>query len=225
MTELKDWTGRPAPKLQSTRGRYVAIAPARLPEDGEALFAAICGAGNDDLWRYIPIGPFETATALCEAMQVTAKNLGWETYLLRSPDKGVVLGMASYMRIRPDAGSAEVGCIIYSKDMQRRPAATEAMYLMAKHIFDDLGYRRYEWKCDNANEASKRAALRLGFRFEGVFRQDMVMKGRNRDTAWFSIIDAEWPAVKAGFEAWLAAENFDKDGQQRRSLTEFQVDA
>ena len=131
-----------------------------------------------------------------------------------------MLGMASYMRIRPEHGSAEVGFVCFSKAMQRTPAATEAMYLMARHLFDDLGYRRYEWKCDNANEKSRRAAERLGFAFEGVFRQDMVMKGRNRDTAWYSMLDTEWPAAKAAFEAWLAPENFDGEGRQRNKLAD-----
>ncbi|VAW07153.1 Acetyltransferase, GNAT family, partial [hydrothermal vent metagenome] len=136
----------------------------------------------------------------------------------RAVDTGAVLGMASYMRIRPEAGSVEIGCIVFSGALQKTPAATEAMYLMARHIFDDLGYRRYEWKCNDENAASKSAAERLGFQFEGVFRQDMVVKGENRDTAWFSVLDSEWPEVKAGLNAWLAPENFDADGRQRRSL-------
>jgi RimJ/RimL family protein N-acetyltransferase len=144
----------------------------------------------------------------------------WQPMIFRGRDSNKVLGTASYMRIRPEAGSAEVGCVVFSKALQRTPAATEAMFLMARHVFDDLGYRRYEWKCDNENAASKNAASRFGFSAEGVFRQDMVVKGKNRDTAWYSIIDDEWPTTRSAFEGWLAPENFDSSGLQRRSLRE-----
>lgn len=176
--------------------------------------------GRDaDLWRHIPIGPFDTAEALAAAFDFAGAALGWRTHVLFVGDRPA--GMASYMRLRPEHGSAEVGCIVYGRPLQKTPAATEAMFIMARHLFDDLGYRRYEWKCDNANAASKRAAERLGFTFEGVFRNDMVMKGRSRDTAWFSITDAEWPRVKAALEAWLAPGNFDAEGRQRRALADF----
>jgi RimJ/RimL family protein N-acetyltransferase len=122
------------------------------------------------------------------------------------------------MRLRPEHGSVEIGCVVFGKALQKTRGATEAIYLMAKHAFSDLGYRRFEWKCDNDNADSKNAALRFGFEFEGVFRNDMVMKGRNRDTAWFSIIDTDWPIVKAGFETWLSAQNFDENGRQISSL-------
>ncbi len=128
--------------------------------------------------------------------------------------------MASYMRIRQEHGSAEVGFVLFGARLQRTAAATEAMYLMARHLFEDLGYRRYEWKCDDDNAASKRAADRLGFTFEGVFRNDMVVKGRSRDTAWFSMTDAEWPRLGGRLDAWLASENFDPDGRQKRRLGE-----
>ncbi|PQA88848.1 GNAT family N-acetyltransferase [Hyphococcus luteus] len=218
MNSELDWSERPPPALPQRRGRFVAIEPAIFPEAAEALFSVLGGPGNDDLWTYIPFGPFKSTAALGAAMAAAGKKGGWLTHLFRDAQTGAPLGMASYMRIRPEAGSAEVGCVVFSKKLQKTPAATEAMYLMAKHVFDDLGYRRYEWKCDNANEASKRAARRLGFSFEGVFRQDLVVKGRNRDTAWFSIIDGEWPQAKAAFEVWLAPENFDDEGRQRCPL-------
>lgn len=220
MSNQLNWTMRSPPGLKPTAGRYVKTEPARFPEAAAELFSVLGGAENDDLWRFIPIGPFENADAFGAAMKHTGDKGGWRTHLFRDAASGAPLGMASYMRIRPEAGSAEVGCVVFSKKLQRTPAATEAMYLMARHLFDDLGYRRYEWKCDNDNAASKRAAARFGFTFEGVFRQDLVIKGRNRDTAWYSMIDAEWPAVKAAFEAWLAPENFDGEGRQRRSLAE-----
>ncbi|WP_428406926.1 GNAT family N-acetyltransferase [Hyphococcus sp.] len=218
MRDLSNWRGCPAPDLKKVRGRYVAIEPAVFPDCAPALFSVLGGSANDGLWSYIPIGPFQNADAFSAAMSAAIAQQNWKTQLFRDAVTDAPLGMASYMRIRPEAGSAEVGCVVFSKALQKTPAATEAMYLMAKHLFDDLGYRRYEWKCNNANEASKRAALRLGFSFEGVFRQDQVVKGKNRDTAWYSMIDKEWPAVKCAFEAWLAPENFDVEGRQKRSL-------
>ncbi len=220
MSDLSKWRGCPAPDLKKVRGGYVAIEPALFPGSAAELFSVLGGPANDDLWAYIPIGPFANAEEFGDVMSHAGAQQGWRTQLFRDAVTDAPLGMASYMRIRPEAGSAEVGCVVFSKALQKTPAATEAMFLMAKHLFDDLGYRRYEWKCNNANEASKRAALRLGFSFEGVFRQDQVAKGKNRDTAWYSIIDQEWPAVKGAFEAWLSPENFDTAGRQRRSLKE-----
>jgi RimJ/RimL family protein N-acetyltransferase len=136
---------------------------------------------------------------------------------------GQAAGWASYMRMEPAHGVVEVGNILLTPGLQRTTAATEAMYLMARHVFDHLGYRRYEWKCNANNEPSRRAALRLGFAFEGIFRQHMVIKGRNRDTAWFSMLDGEWPARKRAFEAWLAPENFDDQGRQRQRLEQLQA--
>ena len=225
MSDLSTWRGRPAPDLKRTAGRYVAVEPAVFPAAAAELFSVLGGAENADLWTYMPHGPFETAApALAETMIKTGAQGGWKTHLFRDTRDGAPLGMASYMRIRPEAGSAEVGCVVFSKKLQRTPAATEAMYLMARHVFDDLGYRRYEWKCNDANEASKRAAVRLGFIFEGVFRQDAVVKGANRDTAWFSMLDSEWPAARAALEAWLAPDNFAPDGRQRRSLIEIRAE-
>lgn len=194
---------------------------AQFPHAGRDLASAAAGPENAALWRYIPFGPFENGDALGAAMATLCRDHNWIPYLFRDPTSGAANGMASFMRLRPEAGSVEIGCIIFSKKMQKTPAATEAMYLMARHVFDDLGYRRYEWKCNDANSASKRAAARLGFTFEGVFRQDMVMKGENRDTAWYSIIDKEWPQIRNAFECWLGPENFDHNGLQRRRLVEF----
>ena len=135
-------------------------------------------------------------------------------------ETGAASGWASFMRIKPQHGVIEVGNVLFSPGLQRSRAATEAMYLMASHVFDDLGYRRYEWKCNAENEASRRAAARLGFTFEGIFRQHMVSRGRNRNTAWFSMLDHEWPARKRAFEAWLDPANFDDSGRQKRSLSQ-----
>jgi RimJ/RimL family protein N-acetyltransferase len=131
---------------------------------------------------------------------------------------GKAAGQASYLRIEPAVGVIEVGHIVFAPSLQRTIGATEVMYLMMKRVFDELGYRRYEWKCDALNEASRKAALRLGFTFEGIFRQATMYKGRNRDTAWYSVTDAEWPALKSSYEVWLDPSNFDAEGRQRRSL-------
>ncbi|MEO1252669.1 MAG: GNAT family protein [Pseudomonadota bacterium] len=224
MSDLQNWTIREAPGFDERAGRFVHLGSARFPEDAAALFDAIGGPGNDDLWRYIPFGPVENADALSAVMIFMREKLDWRTHILREVETGEALGMASFMRNRPEHGSTEVGCIIFSKALQRTPAATEAMYLMASHVFDELGYRRYEWKCNNANAASKRAAMRLGFVFEGVFRKDMVVKGASRDTAWYSMTDEEWPSVRQAFEGWLEPANFDAGGNQKRSLQEIRAE-
>ncbi|MAK62174.1 MAG: GNAT family N-acetyltransferase [Ponticaulis sp.] len=147
----------------------------------------------------------------------------WLTYTILDRETTRPLGMASYMRQRPEHGSIEVGCVAFSPALRRTIAATEAMYLMAAHVFDDLHYRRYEWKCHNKNTASKNAALRFGFQFEGVHRNDMVMKGTSRDTAWFAMTDDDWPGVKAAFKRWLSPDNFDENGQQKLPLSALQA--
>lgn len=206
------------------------------------------GPGAHDQWRHIPIGPFDTAEALADGMRARAEAQSWVTLTIApqtppltfgaipgeatsaapdssdqaeaalSPASPAPLGMASFMRIRPPHGSVEIGCVVYGPGLKRTPAATQAIALMAGHVFDELGYRRLEWKCDAQNAASMRAAVRLGFTFEGVFRNDMIVRGRNRDTAWFSITDAEWPRVSAGLAAWLHPDNFDAGGAQIRTL-------
>lgn len=204
-------------------GRCIRLEPFRPRSHGERLFASIAGPADAPLWRYLPISTPQSAAALADFFEArrACRRDPWVTLALVDPQTDAVRGAASYMRIRPEHGSAEIGCVIFGRRLQRTPGATEAVYLMARHLFDDLGYRRYEWKCHNANEASKRAAERFGFAFEGVFRNDMVMKGENRDTAWFSITDEEWPSVREAFEAWLAPENFDEAGAQRRPLAAY----
>ena len=223
MSNLASWAGCATPNLKSVHGHYVTVEPIIFSEHAVNLFDAIGGPTNNDLWSHVAIGPWDTCVHFKQAMEMHAKNDGWITYIFRDPDTSGPLGMASYMRNRPAQGSTEVGCVVFSKKLQRTAAATEAMYLMANHVFDELGYRRYEWKCDNANEPSKHAALRLGFTFEGVFRQDMVVKGKNRDTAWYSITDQEWPLTKAAFEAWLDPANFNAEGVQKRSLADIRT--
>lgn len=215
MADLKDWRGCAPPKLSDVSGRYVRVVPYNSKRHADSLFRAIGGAGADDLWRFIPEQPPLSADALAESYDA---RTDWKIHVLLSLDGGSTLGTASYMRIRPDQGSAEIGNVIFSPALKRTPAATEAMFLMARHLFEDLKYRRYEWKCDDANAPSKRAAERLGFSFEGVFRQDRVVKGLNRDTAWFSMLDCEWPKLKVAFNVWLDPKNFDPSGAQIRRL-------
>jgi RimJ/RimL family protein N-acetyltransferase len=165
-------------------------------------------------------GPFSSFEAYLAKMNESWLKKDWHIHAIIDERSGLATGLASYMRIEPEAGSIEVGAVMYSPRLQRTAAGTEAMYLMMRRAFDELGYRRYEWRCNALNEASGNAAKRLGFQFEGVLRQERVVKGRNRDTTWFSIIDREWPQIKAAFETWLAPDNFDSKGRQRQSLTQ-----
>jgi RimJ/RimL family protein N-acetyltransferase len=169
----------------------------------------------------MPDGSFETPAAFRESVAAKQRAASAVFLAIVPESTRTAAGYASYMRIEPAHGVVEVGNILLSPSVQRTVAATEAMYLMAKHVFDHLGYRRYEWKCNAENVPSRRAALRYGFSFEGIFRQHMVVKGFNRDTAWFSMLDSEWPAIRRAFEAWLAPENFDSHGRQKKGLAEF----
>ena len=181
----------------------------------DSLYAAT--EGQEALWRFLPYGPFDRA-GFADFIARSEAQTHTLFYAICDPETGAALGIASYLRIDPDHGSAEVGHLNFSPALQGTRAATEAMVLMMAHVFE-LGYRRYEWKCDGRNLASRRAAQRLGFSFEGVFRQHRVVKGQNRDTAWFSVLDREWPALAAVFSDWLNPVQFDVAGQQRRSLS------
>ena len=196
----------------------VCLEPLDWSRHGQGLFAAVAGENNADIWDYMPFGPFPESELFQKMLNRAHAEQGWETLVIVDAPSSQVLGMASYMRIREDQGSAEIGCVAFGDKLKRTPQATEALMLMAAHVFDDLGYRRYEWKCNNANQASRRAAERFGFAFEGVFRNDMVTKGQNRDTAWYSIIDSEWMGIRSALAAWLVPANFDQRGRQIRTL-------
>jgi len=170
------------------------------------------------VWQWLFDGPYANESDFTAAIARKQSDANQIFYAIISADIGATAGYASYLRMEPAHGVIEVGNILLSPALQRTTAATEAMCLMARHVFDDLGYRRYEWKCNALNAPSRRAAERLGFSFEGIFRQHMVIKGQNRDTAWFAMLDSEWPARRAAFEAWLAPANFDGEGCQRTSL-------
>lgn len=192
--------------------------PLDPPKHAKDLYAATHGAGSETLWRYLFDGPFGSEAELRESLERKAVSNDAVFFAITEPASGRAFGYASYLRIEPAHRCMEVGSILYAPELQRTRAATEAMYLMARHAFEDLNYRRYEWKCDSLNRPSIRAALRLGFEYEGLFRQHMIIKGRSRDTAWFAILDSEWPQRKAAFERWLAPENFDAEGRQRTPL-------
>jgi RimJ/RimL family protein N-acetyltransferase len=201
-------------------GQYVSLVPLRAAEHGDALWEATRGTENDALWLYLFEGPFAERKDFDVSMR-TMEASEDPLYFAIIDNIGKATGRASYLRIEPKHRCIEVGAILYSPLLQRTRGATEAMYLMMRHAFEDLGNRRYEWKCNARNESSRRAALRLGFTFEGIFRQHMIVKAENRDTAWFSILDREWPKVKETLEKWLAPENFGADGTQAQPLAAF----
>jgi RimJ/RimL family protein N-acetyltransferase len=210
---------QPARRVERTvlEGRHVRLRPLDALADAEALYAE---SDDADLWTYLPNGPYRDAVEYREALVIDQRSEDPLFFtLIRLPDERPA-GVASYLRMTPVHGVIEIGHIWFGASLRRTTAATEAIYLLAAHAFDELGYRRLEWKCNALNQASRRAAERFGFAFEGVFRQHMVVKDRNRDTAWYAIVDGEWPAIRDAFEAWLRPENFDEAGRQRRGLGE-----
>jgi RimJ/RimL family protein N-acetyltransferase len=217
MEDLSTWKPRPAPAPVTLKGRFVTVEPYERARDAEALWAALGGLGTNERLRYFAAPDFADANAFADWLARVQQG-GWLTEIFRDNETGKVVGMAHYMRADPANGVVEVGGVGHGLAMARSPLSTEVHYLMARHVFDDLGYRRYEWKCDNANEASKVTARRLGFTFEGVFRKHMLSRGKNRDTAWFAIINDDWPRLRAAFEAWLDPANFNADGSQKRRL-------
>jgi RimJ/RimL family protein N-acetyltransferase len=215
---LLGWHGARAPERKPLAGGLVVLEPLDARRHGDDLYAA--SAGADESWTYLPYGPFagkEEFVAWLRRHAATADPLA---FAVVDRTEGDARGIATFMSMVPEHGVIEIGHLWFSPRLQRTRQATEAIFVMSRHAFEDLGHRRLEWKCDAANEPSRRAAERFGFVFEGVFRQHRVVKGRNRDTAWYSIIDEEWPALKVAYEAWLSAANFDATGRQRRSLGE-----
>ncbi len=219
--ERLEWTPAQPPRRERLLGERVLLRPLDAAADAGPLYAASHPPDGDAaIWTYLFDGPYESPEALGEMLARAESSDDYAFFtLLRLPDERP-LGLASYMRFEPAHGSIEIGNIWFGVSLQRTTAATEAIYLLARNAFDELGYRRLEWKCNALNAASRRAAERFGFSFEGVFRNHLVIKGRNRDTAWYSILAEDWPRIRAGFEAWLAPENFDSGGVQRRPLGE-----
>lgn len=209
------WVPPERPGSLRLAGRFADLEPLRADAHAAALHAAY--SGEDQVWDYLPYGPFLSRAGYEEWVRTTEAHSDPLFLAIRNRETGRWEGVASFLRITPGAGTIEVGHINYSPALQRTRAGTEAMFMMMDWAFE-AGYRRYEWKCDSLNMPSRRAAQRLGCSFEGVFRQAAVVKGRNRDTAWFSVIDSEWPALKEAFSAWLGPDNFDSSGRQIRRL-------
>lgn len=213
---VENWTTPMYPDWDVLTGQYCQLERLSAEKHAALLFRAF--EGHDQVWDYLPYGPFSSSSQYHRWVREAEAQSDTVFYAIKNLTTGAFEGVASYLRIMPQAGSIEVGNINYSPTLQRTPAATEAMYLMMQWVFE-AGYRRYEWKCNARNMPSRSAGQRLGFSYEGIFRQAAVVKGRNRDTAWFGAIDSEWPALKEAFKAWLSPANFDATGQQVDSLS------
>ena len=221
---LPGWTPRPFPPHTPMQGRLCRLEPLSSSH-ASSLFSSHSLDREGRNWTYLPYGPFASLAEYTRWVEWAEAQQDPQFFAIVDDASGQAVGTASYLRIEPAMGVIEVGHLAFSPRLQRTPAATEAMYLMMRRAFAELGYRRYEWKCDSLNAPSVGAAKRLGFTFEGTFRQMHVVKGRNRDTTWLSIIDGEWPAIRRALEGWLAPENFDAAGQQRRRLGELMAEA
>ena len=215
---VEGWRPPLKPSREPMPGRYCRLEALDPERHAEALHAANRLDAEGRNWTYLAYGPFADLAEYRAWLVKQAASDDPLFYAIVEQASGEAVGLASYLRITPEAGSIEVGHLAFSPRLQRRPAATEAMFLMMQRAFE-LGYRRYEWKCDALNDPSRKAAVRFGFSYEGIFRQATIYKGRNRDTAWYAAIDAEWPHLKAAFERWLAPENFDAEGRQRVALS------
>ena len=212
------WSTRARPQRCTLDGQYGQLQPLDCALHAAALWEAFATDSSGADWTYLPYGPFSHYDDFYRWLDSVASAEDPLFYCVLD-HTGRACGLASLMRIDPSSGVIEVGHIHFAPSLQRTRLATEAMYLLMRYVFAELGYRRYEWKCDALNAPSRQAAQRLGFRYEGTFRQAAVYKGRNRDTAWFSIIDRQWPALDSAFQRWLSADNFDRYGQQRQSLS------
>ena len=215
---ISNWTNRQLPPHTAMIGKYCLVDKLNIEKHSEKLFNAFVKDNSNKDWVYLPYGPFKSKEKFFEWLQMYCMSNDPLFHTIIDKTNNKPIGMASYLRINPKDGVIEVGHIHYSPLMQRQLIGTEAMYLMMKRVFDELGYRRYEWKCDSLNKRSCESALRFGFKFEGIFKQLTIYKGRNRDTAWFAIIDKDWPRVKQNYERWLDESNFNDDGRQKLSL-------
>jgi RimJ/RimL family protein N-acetyltransferase len=224
--ERLDWSAVARPARRPLRGSHVLVRPVQPAGDAEPLFEASHPPDGDRaIWTYLPDGPYETPAHLRGMLEWAAASEDPLYFTLAALPGERPLGIASYLRITPEFGVIEIGHIWFGLPLQRTTAATEAIYLLARHAFDDLGYRRLEWKCNALNAPSRSAAERFGFAYEGVFRKHQVVKGRSRDTAWYAITDERWPRIRLSYEAWLTPSNFDDDGRQKRALSAIMRDA
>jgi RimJ/RimL family protein N-acetyltransferase len=219
------WSPRPLPAAVTLDGAHCRLEPLNADRHAAQLSAAYASGPDQRDWTYMFTGPFEDPQEYRRWAEQAAAGQDPRHYAVVAAADGTAVGTLALMRQDPDHGVVEVGSVMFSPLMMRRPISTEAQFLAMRYAFEDLGYRRYEWKCDSLNAPSRRTAERLGFTFEGVFRQAVVYKGRNRDTAWYSVTDTEWPAARHAFEAWLSPGNFDDRGSQRRTLAELRTAA
>jgi RimJ/RimL family protein N-acetyltransferase len=222
VSDLARWTPRPRPERRVHEGRFVRLEPLDPARHGGDLHEASIAPGAEERFRWLFETPPESRAAFQAWLERVAASEDPLYFAVVDRATGRAVGRLTFMRVDTAHGVIETGSILFGPDLARTPGATEAIYLQARHAFDDLGYRRFEWKCNVLNAPSRRAAERFGFAFEGIFRQHMVVKGESRDTAWFAMIDAEWPARRAAFERWLDPANFDSDGRQRESLATLQ---
>jgi RimJ/RimL family protein N-acetyltransferase len=222
--DLGNWQPRPRPGRVALEGRYVQLEPLDSERHGDGLFEASTVADAAARFRWLFEFPPESRAAFQPWLEKAQASEDPLFFTVIDKASGEVAGRQTLMRIEPAHGVIEIGNIYWGPRVARNPAATEALFLFARLAFDELGYRRFEWKCNNRNEPSKRAAERFGFQFEGVFRQHLIVKGENRDTAWYAMIDSEWPRLRRAYEAWLDPDNFDGEGRQKRTLEEWRTD-
>jgi len=223
-SSLSGWAERPFPPLTPMLGRTCSLEPLDAERHATDLHAAYAEAPDGRDWTYMFVGPFAGLSDYVRYVSGEAAKRDPQHHVILDTATGKPVGTAALMRIDPPNGVIEVGHVTYSPRLKRSRAGTEAMFLLMTRVFDELKYRRYEWKCDSLNAPSRRAAMRYGFAYEGTFRQAIIYKGRNRDTAWYAMTDRDWPLVRAAFEHWLAPENFDPHGAQRRSLSDIRSD-
>ena len=212
------WTARPRPSGAPLEGRFARLERLDVSRHATGLCDAL--RGQDQVWDYLPYGPFASAGEFTAWLTARAALADPFYYAIVERHSGRPLGCLTLMEIRPEMGVIEVGHIFFSPALQKNPTATDAIHLVARMVFEELGYRRFEWKCNDLNARSKFAALRFGFTFEGVFRQHLVVKGHNRDTAWYAMLDRDWPQRKTTFELWLSPANFDANGRQKVALSQ-----
>jgi RimJ/RimL family protein N-acetyltransferase len=212
------WKGCIEPPKSEMLGQYCFLEPLSISKHAPEIYQVLVDDADNHNWTYLPYGPFTVYEHFRDWLEEYCLKNDPQFHVIIDKENGQALGIASYLRIEPKVGVIEVGHIHFSNKMQRTRIATESMFLMMCRVFDELGYRRYEWKCDALNIKSRRAAERFGFSFEGIFRQATIYKDRNRDTAWYSIIDSEWPEIKRTYQSWLKPQNFDKSGNQLSSL-------
>jgi RimJ/RimL family protein N-acetyltransferase len=217
--DIANWQACHLPSKSVMEGHYCKLEPVDINNHAEGLFESFAEDSNNRNWTYLPYGPFEDLASFTDWLEQACVGDDPLFYVVINQSNNEIVGMASYLRINPRVGVIEVGHIHFSPKMQQTPMATETMYLMMARVFDELGYRRYEWKCDALNAPSKKSATRFGFSYEGLFRQATMYKGRNRDTAWYAIIDKDWPKIKNAYQTWLNPNNFDKNGKQKTRLS------